>query len=74
MATVMKLRTPMMLGAYLDDIIFPCSRTELLFCAEENDAPDAILDAIEGLPERRYWSVEDIVTRFQLHTPAQPLA
>jgi hypothetical protein len=67
MATVVNARTPMMLGAYLDDIIFPCSRTELLYCAEENDAPDAILDAIENLPERRYWSVEDIVARFRSH-------
>ena len=65
MATVVNIRTPLKLGAYLDDIIFPCSRTELLYCAEENDAPDAILDAIETLPERRYWSVDDICTKFQ---------
>ena len=68
MATVVNFRTPMMLGAYLDDIIFPCSRTELLYCAEENDAPDAILDAIENLPERRYWSVEDIIAKFIAHS------
>jgi hypothetical protein len=66
MATVINLRTPLKLGAYVDDIIFPCSRTELLYCAEENDAPDAILDAIETLPERRYWSLEDIIVRFRM--------
>ncbi len=66
MATVDKHRTLLMLGAYIDDIIFPCSRTELLYRAEENDAPDAILDAIEAIPERKYWSVDDIVARFEL--------
>lgn len=55
-------RTTAQLGAYLDDIIFPCSRTEILRCAEDNEAPDVILDAIEDLPERRYWSVKQIVT------------
>lgn len=49
--------------AYLDDILFPCSRMEILRCAEDNEAPDAILDAIEELPERRYWSMDDILAR-----------
>ena len=49
--------------AYLDDILFPCSRMEILRCAEDNEAPDAILDAIEELPERRYWNLRDILAR-----------
>lgn len=57
-------RTTAKLGAYLDDIIFPCSRIELLRCAEDNEAPDVILDAIEDLPEKRYWSVNEIVSCF----------
>ncbi len=57
-------RTTAALGAYLDDIIFPCSRIELLRCAEDNEAPDIILDAIEDLPERRFWSVREIVSYF----------
>lgn len=57
-------RTTAQLGAYLDDIIFPCSRVELLRCAEDNEAPDIILDAIEDLPERRFWSVNEIVSCF----------
>lgn len=62
--TIHDVRTPSKLGAYLDDIIFPCSRYEILRCAEENEAPDAILDAIESLPERRYWNVKEILGRF----------
>ena len=60
-------RTPGRIGAYLDDILFPCSRVEILGCAEDNEAPDVILDAIENLPERRYWSVSDIISYIKTH-------
>ena len=65
MAAYVGTRTTAQLGAYLDDIMFPCSRREILRCAEDNEAPDTILDAIEDLPERRYWSVLDIVASFR---------
>lgn len=65
MALDLSHRTTAQLAAYLDDIIFPCGRVEILQCAEDNEAPDLILDAIEGLPERRYWSVRDILNRIQ---------
>ncbi len=58
-------RTTGRLGAYLDDILFPCSRTEILRCAEDNEAPDIILDAIEDLPNRRYRSVQDIMSQMR---------
>jgi hypothetical protein len=58
-------RTTAQLTAYVDDIIFPCSRRELLECAEENEAPDLILDAIETLPDRRYWGLGEILVRIQ---------
>ena len=59
----MAYRSTAQLTAYLDDIIFPCSRREILECAEDNEAPDLILDAIETLPDRRYWSMRDILVR-----------
>ena len=65
MAVQSGIRTPAQLWAYLDDILFPASRMEILRCAEENEAPDLILDAIESLPDRRYWSVRDIVTKLR---------
>lgn len=64
MITYSSPRTTAQLGAYLDDLIFPCSRSELLRCAEDNEAPDIILDAIEDLPERRYRSVTEIIASF----------
>jgi len=57
-------RSAALLGAYVDETIFPCSRMEVLRCAEDNEAPDAILDAIEELPERRYLSVTEIISNF----------
>jgi hypothetical protein len=67
MVTYTNPRTTAQLGAYIEDIIFPCSRSEILRCAEENEAPDTILDAIEDLPEKRYVSVTQIVTTFRYH-------
>ena len=61
MATYTSVRTTARVGAYLDDIMFPASRSELLECAEDNEAPDVILDAIEALPERRYWCLSEIL-------------
>ena len=54
-------RTNAQLGAYFDDIAFPCSRMEILRCAEDNEAPDALLDAIEDLPERLYGNLTEIL-------------
>ena len=63
MATEMIRRTTAQIPAYLDDITFPASRSEILRCAEDNDAPDLLLDAIEKLPELRYWSVREILAK-----------
>jgi hypothetical protein len=61
MATNLSQRTVQQLWVYLDDIAFPCSRNEILKCAEENEAPDLILDAIEDLPERRYRNIREVL-------------
>jgi hypothetical protein len=55
-------RTIARLVAYLDDMYFPCSRRDILERAENNEAPDVLLDAIEGLPDRGYWSIRDILS------------
>ena len=55
-------RTVKRVGAYVDDLLFPCSRAEILLCAEQNEAPDLILDAIEGLPARTYQDLLDITS------------
>lgn len=67
------LRTISHIVSYLDDIIFPCSRSELLMCAEENDAPDSILDAIECLPNYCFCSMLDILSRFDNNRYSGPV-
>ena len=53
------------LGVYIEDIIFPCSRDDLLSCAEDNDAPDLILDAIENLPRKQFMCMREILVSIQ---------
>ncbi len=62
MASITGHRTTQQLVAYIDDLLFPCSRREILVCAEENEAPDLILDTIEDLPARTYQDVNDIMS------------
>ena len=62
MATATTPRTVERVGAYVDNLLFPCSRTDILVCAEQNEAPDLILDAIEDLPARKYRNLMDITS------------
>ncbi len=55
-------RTVARLPQYLDDILFPCTRRQILEHAEDNEAPDALLDAIENLPNRRYASISEVIS------------
>ena len=66
MASDTSHRTTELLVAYIDDLLFPCSRREILVCAEENEAPDLILDTIEDLPARTYRNVNDIMSNLQI--------
>jgi hypothetical protein len=77
MAAPIAHRTIARLAVYLEDIYFPCSRQEILRRAEENEAPDVMLDAIEELPDRNYWSIRDILARIRggeplVHSSATP--
>jgi hypothetical protein len=45
---------PVQVAAYLDAAIFPCSPREMFCCADANNAPDHVLDLIEGLPIKQY--------------------
>ena len=62
-------RTVKRVGAYVDDLLFPCSRAEILLCAEQNEAPDMILDAIEDLPTRTYQDLLDITSDLEAKDP-----
>ena len=69
MATEAIPKTVKRVGAYVDDLLFPCSRAEILMCAEQNEAPDMILDAIEGMPGRTYRDLSDITTVLTSNSP-----
>ncbi len=45
---------PVGIVPYLDGAVFPCSRAEIMICAEANEAPDHVLNAIERLPHGHY--------------------
>jgi len=45
----------------LDGAIFPCSRAEILTCAEANEAPEYVLNQIEHLPDKHYPSVSEML-------------
>ena len=49
------------LTTFLDGAIFPCTRAELLTCAEANEAPECVLNLIEHLPNKHYPSVRDML-------------
>lgn len=66
-------RTAARLPKYLDDVIFPCTRRQILEYAEDNEAPDALLDAIENLPNRRYADIGEVLAYLSCnYCPGQP--
>jgi len=58
---------PAQLGAYIGDAAFPSTRNELLRWAEDNDAPDGLLDVIEELPDRRYSDADEVIVEIAMY-------
>lgn len=54
-------RTLKKLSFYVDDVVFPCSKHELLKYAEHNYAPEGLLNAIEELPESICRNVDEVI-------------
>lgn len=54
------------LNVYFDETIFPCFKNDLLDCAEDNFAPDVILDRIEDLPNKQFSTVKDVIRNFYI--------
>lgn len=46
---------------YLKNVDFPAHRNDIVLSAEENDAPDEILDILEDLPDMEYSSLTDLM-------------
>ncbi len=52
------------LAFYLKGISFPCDKNEIVNTAEQNGAPDDILDVLRNLPERKYNNATDVEKQF----------
>ena len=48
--------------SFLEGIIFPASRDDLLDQAEYNNAPQEILDVLEQLDNQEYTSMADVMS------------
>ena len=46
---------------YLSGVQFPAAKDDLISSARKNDAPEAVLDTMETMPDRAYSSIEDVM-------------
>jgi len=54
------VESPFRLEKYLSGAHFPASKGDLRQKAQDNHAPDMIIDIINNLPERSFLSPEDV--------------
>lgn len=47
---------------FVKDIKFPCTKEDLITFAEDNDAPQSVLDKLHKLPDKKYNSIQDLTT------------
>ena len=45
---------------YLNGVDYPCDKQDLIEFAEDQDAPDYVLEILEQIPEREYQSAGDV--------------
>ena len=50
--------------SHLSGIDFPCNRQAVLDFAEQNGAPDDVLEALEKLPKREFRSMADLMQAY----------
>ena len=54
--------SPANIASFLEGIDFPASRDELLNHAEDNNAPQEVIDVLEDLPDQEYTSMADVMS------------
>lgn len=54
-------RSTATITSFLEGVIFPASRDELIDRAEYNNAPQEVIDALEQLEDQEYTSMADVV-------------
>lgn len=45
---------------YLDGISFPCAKDDLIHCADDNGAPDDMIEMMEDFPEKTFNNPMDV--------------
>lgn len=53
--------SPSNIAHYLKGIDFPATKEELIEYAEDNDAPDEVLDVLEYFPDETYHSMAEVM-------------
>jgi hypothetical protein len=56
---------PYAVRAHLRGVMYPASRDELIAAAEENGAPDRMIDDLAALRQDRFNSHEDVLIAFE---------
>ncbi|MCE5197827.1 MAG: DUF2795 domain-containing protein [Armatimonadota bacterium] len=54
-------QSPSNIAHYLKGINFPCNKQDIVDYAEDNNAPDEIVQVIEDLPDQEYSSMADLM-------------
>lgn len=54
-------QSPANIAHYLQGIDFPISKQDLISHAEDNNAPDEVIDLLENLPDQEYHSMSDLM-------------
>lgn len=62
MARGMGGRSPADILNFLEGIDFPASKEELVDHAEDNNAPQEVIDVLEQLPDQQFMSLADILS------------
>ncbi len=52
--------SPVKVTKYLKGIDFPANKDDLIDWAEDNEAPEDVIDMLEQLPDEEYESVSDV--------------
>lgn len=55
-------RSPANIASFLEGLEFPASKDEVVDYAEDNNAPQEIIDVLEQLPDQEFLSMTDIMS------------
>ena len=55
-------RSPANIAHFLEGIDFPASKDDLVNHAEDNNAPQEVIDILENLPDQEYTSMADVMS------------